>query len=77
MDIKVLSIYYQTYLQTVSMQTTWKTTAVWGRGNDLMNFNAVSYHIHSDLANVSFAILLLEVLDPCLFFGNEVYKNIL
>lgn len=35
-----------------------------------------THHVHSDLANVVFAILLFKVFDPVLFFGDEVSENI-
>ena len=37
----------------------------------------ITYHINIDLANVGFAVLLFEVLDPGLFFGDKVCHNIL
>lgn len=37
----------------------------------------VTHHVNRNLANVSFAMLLLKVLDPGLFFWDEVCQNIL
>jgi hypothetical protein len=37
----------------------------------------MTHHINSDLANVGFSVLLFEVLDPGLFFGDKVCHNIL
>lgn len=35
-----------------------------------------SHHVHCDLTNCGFAMLLFEVLDPALFFRDEVCQDI-
>ncbi len=35
-----------------------------------------SHHVHCDLTNCGFAMLLFEVLDPALFFRDEVCQDV-
>lgn len=43
---------------------------------DHIESECFAHHVHIDLTDIGFAMLLSEVLDPALFFGNEVCQDV-